>query len=86
MNDPEADALHHEVVAFTYFALTLLQVFGRPGFEERRRQGRSKGAEGELERLAEGRRELAVSTYSAQLLLDRFRVAWDLPLLTPSSP
>ncbi|MFD5776602.1 P-loop NTPase fold protein [Streptomyces fungicidicus] len=86
VNDPEADALRHEVVAFTYFALTLLQVFGRPGFEERRRQGRSKGAEGELERLAEGRRELAVSTYSAQLLLDRFRVAWELPLLTPSSP
>ncbi|MEV8595389.1 AAA family ATPase [Streptomyces sp. NPDC052012] len=86
VDDSDVDPLRHEVVVCTYFALTLLQVFGRPDFAERRRKGRSKGPDGELERLAEARQELAVSTYSARLLLDGFRRAWDLPLLVPPTP
>ncbi|MET8688998.1 P-loop NTPase fold protein [Streptomyces sp. NPDC004732] len=83
---PEPDAgggLRHEVVVCTYFALTLLQVFGRPDLDPRRRRAQSKGPDGELDRLAEARQELAISPYSAHTILDRFRAAWELPRIVP---
>ncbi|MGW0994626.1 P-loop NTPase fold protein [Streptomyces sp. NPDC002523] len=79
--DSGADGIRQEAIACTYFALTLLQVFARPRFLERRRQIQSADPGGDVERLAEARQELAVSAYSALVILNAFRKAWDLPLV-----
>ncbi|MFF3286622.1 hypothetical protein [Streptomyces sp. NPDC003023] len=79
-------ALWREAMACIYFALTLMQIFGRPDFENRRERARGKGAHGELERLAEARQELAISPFSTHTILDGIRTAWDLPALLVQPP
>ncbi|MDP9613097.1 P-loop NTPase fold protein [Streptomyces demainii] len=65
--------------AYSDFVLTLLDFFTReepfPGSVEIER----KGADGDLQRLAEARLELAASPAVARLVLRRFREAWGMP-------
>ncbi|WP_217575892.1 P-loop NTPase fold protein [Streptomyces sp. GbtcB7] len=76
-------ALWQEASACAYFSLTLLQIFGAPDFDSRFEQAQDDVMNGDPQRLAEARQELAVSPYSARLLLDDIRAAWGL---TPSNP
>ncbi|MFJ9638649.1 P-loop NTPase fold protein [Streptomyces sp. NPDC101178] len=74
--------LWQEISAYAYYSLTLLQIFGAPSFDSRYKSVKTRlngSIDGDLQRLAEARLELAVSPYSARLLLDDIRVAWDLP-------
>ncbi|MFE9257917.1 P-loop NTPase fold protein [Streptomyces sp. NPDC006879] len=82
----ETLALWQEASACAYFSLTLLQIFGAPDFDNRyeaARNDRSNAMSGDPQRLAEARQELAVSPFSARILLDDIRAAWDL---APSNP
>ncbi len=73
-----AGPLIDEAAAYAYFSFTLLGIFGRENFNERKRRAKQRGPDGETELLAEARRELAVSPYSARTLIDAIRLAWDL--------
>ncbi|MFE0462996.1 P-loop NTPase fold protein [Kitasatospora sp. NPDC058965] len=79
----EALTLWREASACAYFSLTLLEVFGAPDFESRRALAALKGRDGEPQRLAEARLELAVSPHSTRIMLDDIRLAWELPLRLP---
>ncbi|RMI39534.1 P-loop NTPase fold protein [Streptomyces triticirhizae] len=84
----DARVLLDEAAVYAYFSLTLLEVFGRPGFTTRREVAALRGADGDPETLADARRELAVSPYSARPLLDAVRRAWTLtiPLADGTAP
>ncbi|MFE0134204.1 P-loop NTPase fold protein [Streptomyces sp. NPDC059037] len=91
----EARALIDEAAAYAYFSLTLLDIFGRKGFNRRQAAAIDRGPDGDPELLAEARMELAVSPYSARPLIDAIRQAWHLtsspsadpqPLLPPRLP
>ncbi|MFG2874452.1 hypothetical protein ACGFYU_05465 [Streptomyces sp. NPDC048337] len=81
-----ARQLIEEASVYSYFALTLLDVFGADGFGRRRDSAAGRGPDGDPELLAEARRELAVSPYSARPLLTAIRTAWDLPLVAVPPP
>ncbi|MEV6110767.1 P-loop NTPase fold protein [Streptomyces sp. NPDC051940] len=70
--------LIEEASAYTYLALTLLDVFTPAGFDDRRRAAAERGPDGNPELLAEARQELALSPHSARPLLDSVRTAWNL--------
>ncbi|MGW4702749.1 P-loop NTPase fold protein [Streptomyces sp. NPDC004285] len=75
---PESAAqLIEEASAYTYFGLTLLQVFQPDGYEVRRDRAGAAPAGG-LQFLAEARLELSVSPFSARPLIDAARAAWSL--------
>lgn len=75
---PETAAqLIAEASAYTYFGLTLLQVFQPDGYEVRRDRAGAAQA-GDLQFLAEARLELSVSPFSARPLIDAARTAWSL--------
>ncbi|MFI8105438.1 hypothetical protein [Streptomyces sp. NPDC086023] len=69
-----------EASAYVYFSMTLLDIFSTEGLERRTRRAAEQGAAGDPERLAEARRELGISPYSARMLIDSVRTAWSLPL------
>ncbi|MGW4979219.1 P-loop NTPase fold protein [Streptomyces mirabilis] len=84
--DPLGDdtlVLWQEASACAYFSWTLLQIFGAPDFDNRFEQAQNDVMYGDPQRLAEARQELAVSPFSARILLDDIRAAWGL---TPSNP
>ncbi|GGV51382.1 hypothetical protein GCM10010245_81010 [Streptomyces spectabilis] len=74
-----ARLLIDEASAYTYFSLTLLDIFGTRGLVRRTEQAAQHGPDGALHRLAEARQELGVSPYSARPLIDSIRKAWSLP-------
>lgn len=80
----EAGQLIDEASAYVYFSLTLLDIFGTGGLDCRREHAAQQGPDGDPERLAEARQELAISPYSARSLIESIRKAWSLPL-GPSS-
>ncbi|MFE7567886.1 P-loop NTPase fold protein [Streptomyces sp. NPDC057539] len=75
-----------ELEAYSDFMLTLLDFFtGRerfPGHAEIR----DAGIDGDLQRLAEARLELAMSPAGARLVLRRFREAWGMSFVHPEAP
>jgi hypothetical protein len=75
----EARLLIDEASAYTYFSLTLLDIFASEALERRTRQAARNGPDGHLERLAQARQELAISPYSTRPLIDVIRKAWSLP-------
>ncbi|ALC25326.1 P-loop NTPase fold protein [Streptomyces pristinaespiralis] len=70
-----------EASAYTYYALTLLQIFQPDDFEDRRRTASAAPA-GQFQFLAEARLELTVSPHSARPLIDAARGAWHLRALS----
>ncbi|MFI0983596.1 hypothetical protein ACH4SP_42140 [Streptomyces sp. NPDC021093] len=82
----EARQVVDEASAYTYFALTLLDIFGEENFEARRRDAADNGLDGYPQRLAEARQELGISPHSARPLIDAVRNAWSLPLEPGTSP
>lgn len=76
----EARQLIDEASAYTYFSLTLLDIFATESLERRTRQAARNGPDGHVERLAEARQELALSPHSARPLIDAIRKAWSLPM------
>ncbi len=79
---PEAaQQLITEASAYTYYALTLLQIFHPGDFEDRRNRA-SATPSGGFQFLAEARLELAVSPHSARPLIDAARGAWSLRALS----
>lgn len=82
-----ARQLMTEASAYTYFALTLLQIFQPIGFDDRRKTAADTGDPAAHPHvLAEARLELAVSPHSARPMIDSVRAAWLLPSLTVPSP
>lgn len=75
----DARQLIDEASAYSYFSLTLLNIFSMEGFDRRRHDAVSRGMNGDPEQLAEARQELGVSPYSARPLIDNLRAAWSLP-------
>lgn len=68
-----------ELGAYSDFVLTLLDFFtGREPFPSHE-EIKDAGTDGDLQRLAEARLELAVSPASTRLVLKRFREAWGMP-------
>ncbi|MFE7448427.1 P-loop NTPase fold protein [Streptomyces griseus] len=80
----EARHLIDEASAYTYFSLTLLDIFAENGLERRTRQAAQRGPDGNPERLADARQELGVSPYSSRPLIEAIRKAWSLPM-SPSN-
>ncbi|MEU3426720.1 hypothetical protein [Streptomyces gardneri] len=79
---PEAaQQLVTEASAYTYYALTLLQIFHPDDFEDRRIRA-SAVSTGNFQFLAEARLEIAVSPHSARPLIDAARGAWHLRALS----
>ncbi|MYW69052.1 hypothetical protein GTY65_34010 [Streptomyces sp. SID8379] len=74
----EARQLIEEAAAYSYFSLTLIDIFGMPSFDQRSTRALDHGPDGAPERLAEARLELGVSPYSARSLIDDIRKAWSL--------
>ncbi|MFB8239514.1 AAA family ATPase [Kitasatospora purpeofusca] len=72
--------LWQEASVCAYFSLTLLEIFGAPEFEHLVARAAGEGRDGEPNRLAEARQELAVSPHSARVVLDDIRRAWGLPV------
>ncbi|MGW7719793.1 P-loop NTPase fold protein [Streptomyces chartreusis] len=74
-----------EASAYTYFALTLLQIFQPLGFDGRRKDAaRTRKPAAHPHVLAEVRLELAVSPHSARPMINAVREAWLLaPFPTP---
>ncbi|MER7956391.1 hypothetical protein [Streptomyces sp. NPDC096030] len=70
-----------EASAYTYYALTLLQIFHPDDFEDRRTRASATSA-GHCHFLAEVRLELTVSPHSARPLIDAARGAWHLRALS----
>jgi hypothetical protein len=79
-----AQQLILEASAFSYFCLTLLDVFAAPGFTARSAAAQANGPDGDPALLAEAHEELTVSPDSARLLITRIRTAWELPVPEPS--
>ncbi|MFC9944088.1 hypothetical protein [Streptomyces pratensis] len=74
--------LCHEASVYAYYALTLLQIFSAPAFDQRSSQAEVNGPAGDPQCLAEARLELTVSSYSARPLVSDVRRAWSLPPVT----
>ncbi|MFD9357267.1 hypothetical protein [Streptomyces sp. NPDC060031] len=70
-----------EARAYAACVLTLLQIFTPAGFDQRSAEAAVRDPDGSVQRLADMRLELAVSPYSALVLVDRVRRAWGLPVL-----
>ncbi|KOU77035.1 hypothetical protein ADK57_03915 [Streptomyces sp. MMG1533] len=68
-----------------YLCLTLLDVFGRLD-DNGRLAAATRTPDGHLELLAEARQELAVSPYSARVVIDDVRRAWQLERLSTPGP
>ncbi|MET8830514.1 hypothetical protein ABZX40_34160 [Streptomyces sp. NPDC004610] len=81
----DSAALIHEASVYTYFALTLLQIFAAPAFDQRSGQALANAPAGDPQSLAEARLELSVSSYSARPLIGDVRQAWSLPPVTSLS-
>ncbi|MGW0292051.1 hypothetical protein [Streptomyces tuirus] len=73
----EARQLIAEASVYTYYTLTLLQIFQPDDFEGRRIRAADSAA-GDPQFLAEARLELTVSPHSARPLIDEVRMAWHL--------
>lgn len=67
-----------EATVYSYFSLTLLEILTAPGLDRRSEDALEQGSYGAHECLAEARRELAISPYSARTLITRIRKAWSL--------
>ncbi|MEV6197722.1 hypothetical protein AB0M19_35630 [Streptomyces sp. NPDC051920] len=80
-----ATHLIHEASVYTYFALTLVQIFSSPTFDQRRADAAARGPAGHPQYLADTRLELAVSPYSARSLITEVRQAWSLRPVTTSA-
>ncbi|WP_413810846.1 P-loop NTPase fold protein [Streptomyces sp. OE57] len=84
-----ARQLIDEASAYSYFSLTLLEIFTAPGLDRRSEHARAQSAYGAHERLAEARLELVISPYSARTLITHIRKAWalnDSPSIDVLSP
>ncbi|MGW2082302.1 P-loop NTPase fold protein [Streptomyces sp. NPDC001939] len=73
-----ARQLIDEAAAYSYFSLTLLEIFTAPGLDRRSQQALGQGMNGAHARLAEARMELGISPYSARTLVANIRKAWSL--------
>lgn len=73
-----ARQLIDEAAAYSYFSLTLLEIFTASGLDRRSENAFAQGSYGAYERLAEARLELGVSPYSARTLIAHIRKAWSL--------
>ncbi|WP_236076547.1 P-loop NTPase fold protein [Streptomyces coffeae] len=73
-----ARQLIDEAAAYSYFALTLLEIFTAPGLDRRSEQALAQSTYGSHEILAEARLELSISPYSARTLITHIRKAWAL--------
>ncbi|MDX3697906.1 P-loop NTPase fold protein [Streptomyces europaeiscabiei] len=73
-----ARQLIDEAAAYSYFSLTLLEIFTAPGLDRRSENALVQGSYGAYERLAEARLELGISPYSARTLITHIRKAWSL--------
>ncbi|MGY4917615.1 P-loop NTPase fold protein [Streptomyces sp. 900116325] len=73
-----ARQLIDEAAAYSFFSLTLLEIFTAPGLDRRSEQALVQSAYGAQERLAEARLELGISPYSARTLITNIRKAWSL--------
>ncbi|MFJ5839817.1 hypothetical protein ACIQGO_24175 [Streptomyces shenzhenensis] len=83
----DARELIDEASTYAYFSLTLLDVFSTDRLEHRTQLAAEQGPDGDPERLADARRELGISPYSARPMIDTIRKAWSLPLgSTTTSP
>ncbi|MEU9861938.1 hypothetical protein AB0D99_13740 [Streptomyces sp. NPDC047971] len=82
----EARELLDEASAYALFSLTLLDIFGRGDFAQRRDGAAGRGPAGDLEQLARARQELEVSPYSARHLIGTIRTAWQLPERPTAGP
>ncbi|MFB8024646.1 MULTISPECIES: P-loop NTPase fold protein [unclassified Streptomyces] len=67
-----------EATVYSYFSLTLLEILTAPGLDRRSEDALQQGSYGAHECLAEARRELTISPYSARTLITRIRKAWSL--------
>lgn len=67
-----------EAAAYSYFSLTLLEIFTTPGLDRRSENALAQGPYGATERLAEARLELSISPHSARTLITHIRKAWSL--------
>ncbi|MFD9302861.1 hypothetical protein ACFWCB_09270 [Streptomyces sp. NPDC060048] len=85
---PEATRpLIAEARAYVAYVLTLLQIFTPADFRRRSHDVALADPDGSVQRLADMRLELAVSPYSALVLIDRVRHAWGLsPLAAAPLP
>ncbi|MFI6439640.1 hypothetical protein [Streptomyces sp. NPDC050759] len=82
----ESRRLIDEAAAYAYLSLTLLDVFGRPGFTQRRMEAARRSPDGNPDLLAEARQELAVSPYSTRPVIDGIRQAWRLEPVSTQGP
>jgi hypothetical protein len=73
-----ARQLIDEAAAYSYFSLTLLEIFTAPRLDQRSEHARGQSTYGSHERLAEARLELSISPYSARTLITHIRKAWSL--------
>ncbi|MFE0762895.1 hypothetical protein [Streptomyces smyrnaeus] len=73
-----ARLLIDEAAAYSYFSLTLLEIFITSGLDRRSEIALAQGPYGAHERLAEARLELGISPYSARTLITHIRKAWSL--------
>ncbi|WP_411104884.1 hypothetical protein [Streptomyces sp. cmx-4-9] len=84
---PEATRpLVAEARAYVAYVLTLLQIFTPADFSRRSADIGRADPDGSVQRLADMRLELAVSPYSALVLVDRVRRAWALAPLAAAPP
>ncbi|MFC8495900.1 P-loop NTPase fold protein [Streptomyces sp. NPDC057235] len=67
-----------EAAAYSYFSLTLLEIFTAPGLDRRSQNALAQGPYGAHERLPEARLELTISPHSARTLITHIRKAWAL--------
>ncbi|MDV9169857.1 hypothetical protein R6V09_06860 [Streptomyces sp. W16] len=75
-----------EAAVYAYLSLTLLDIFGGPGFTQRRTEAARLSPDGNPDLLAEARQELAVSPYSTRPLIDGIRRAWQLDPVSAQGP
>lgn len=73
-----ARQLIDEAAAYSYFSLTLLEIFTAPGLDRRSEHAAAQSSYGAHERLAESRLELGISPYSARTFIAHIRKAWSL--------
>ncbi|MFI9243854.1 hypothetical protein ACIGXF_14905 [Streptomyces sp. NPDC053086] len=73
-----ARQLIDEAAAYSYFSLTLLEIFTAPGLDRRSEHAAAQSTYGTHERLAESRLELGISPYSARTFITHIRKAWSL--------
>ncbi|MFF3215757.1 hypothetical protein ACFYYB_34670 [Streptomyces sp. NPDC002886] len=84
---PEATRpLVAEARAYVAYVLTLLQIFTPADFSRRSDDVERADPDGSVQRLADIRLELAVSPYSALVLVERVRRAWGLAPLAAAPP